>query len=228
MRRLLPEPAVELTVEEAYPGPLDRRDDRPWVGVCMVASIDGSIAFDGTSGGLSSDTDAAVLARMRWLADVTIVGAGTVQAEGYGPPKKPGQRIGVVTGSGNVDVGTELFTSGSAFVITGERGRRSLPSGVDVLCAGDDRVDLAAAIGMLGEVVERPDFVLAEGGGGLNGALVEADLLDELAVTTCPAAVGGSGPRLASGTDEAVGRYTAAQIALDDDGFVYTRWLRRR
>ncbi len=228
MRRVLPEPGVDLTVEEAYPGPLGTHPDRPWVGLCMVASIDGSIAFDGTSGGLSSDTDAAVLARLRRLADVTIVGAGTVAAEGYGPPKKPGQRIGVVTGSGNVDVETELFTSGAAFVITGERGRRSLPSGVDVLCAGDDRVDLAVALASLGTVVDRSDFVLAEGGAGLNGALIEADLLDELAVTTSPAAVGGTGPRLATGADETVGRYDATQIAVDDEGFVYTRWLRRR
>ena len=63
----------------------------------MVASIDGSTVVGGNSAGLSSPTDTAVLAQLRAIADVIVVGAGTVRDEGYGPPRKQGQRIGVVT-----------------------------------------------------------------------------------------------------------------------------------
>ena len=70
---------------------------RPWVGICMVASLDGATVVEGRSGGLSNPQDAAVLARLREAADVIIVGAATVRQESYGPPRKAGQRIGVVT-----------------------------------------------------------------------------------------------------------------------------------
>jgi len=228
MRRLFPEPGSEITVEEAYAAPLGAHADRPWVGLCMVSSIDGSIAVSGTSGGLSSDTDAAVLGRLRQLADVVVVGSGTVADEGYGPPKKPGQRIAVVTGSGNVDVESALFQSGAALLITTETTEVPTRPGLDVIRAGTDEVDLAAAIGALGAVVEGCAYVLAEGGAALNGALLDAGLLDELNVTTSATTVGGAGPRLATGADEQATGYDAAQIAIDDEGFVYTRWLRRR
>ena len=225
---MFPEPGSELTVDEAYSAPLGSHPDRPWVGVCMVSSIDGSIAVGGTSGGLSSETDAAVLGRLRRLADVIVVGSATVRDEGYGPPKKPGQRLGVVTGSGNVDVDTELFSTGAAFLITTEASVVPSRPGLDVVRAGTDRVDLAAAIMALDAVVDRCTYVQAEGGAGLNGALLDAGLLDELNVTTSPSTVGGQGPRLTTGAQENTIRYDAAQIAIDDDGVVYTRWLRRR
>ena len=97
MRRLLPEPADDISVDEAYSFALGDRPGRPWVGLCMVASIDGSTVVGGNSAGLSSDTDTAVLGRLRRLADVIVVGAGTVRDEGYGAPRKPGQRVGVIT-----------------------------------------------------------------------------------------------------------------------------------
>ena len=68
----------------------------------------------------------------------------------------------------------------------------------------------------------------AEGGPALNGALLDADLLDEINLTTSPATMGGDGPRLATGADAAARRFDVAQLAIDDQGFVYTRWLRRR
>jgi riboflavin biosynthesis pyrimidine reductase len=77
----------------------------------MVASLDGSTVVDGRSGALSSAADSEVLHTLRDLADMILVGAGTVRAEGYGPPKRTGQRVGVVTRTGRVDVTTPLFTS---------------------------------------------------------------------------------------------------------------------
>ncbi len=228
MRRLLPEPADDVTVEAAYPAALGARTERPWVGLCMVSSIDGSIAVDGVSAQLSSPTDAAVLAQLRSLADVILVGAGTARDEGYGAPKKTGQRIGVVTNSGRLDFTTALFSSGAGFVITSETSNFEVPADVEVLRAGKDGVDLSTALGRFADLVSSCSFVQAEGGAALNGALFDADLIDEVNVTTSPAAFGGDGPRLATGAPPIGHRFAVAQIAVDDESFVYTRWLRRR
>jgi riboflavin biosynthesis pyrimidine reductase len=228
MRRLLPEPADDLTVDSAYATPLGARPDGPWVGLCMVASIDGSIAVGGTSAGLSSPTDIAVLARLRRLADMIVVGAGTVRDEGYGAPRQPGQRIGVVTRSGRLDYDGELFASGAGFVITSEHGTSDVPAGIDVLRVGTTEVDLAGAIARLPAFAERTDYVQVEGGASLNGAMFESDLIDEINLTTSPATFGGSGPRLAAGAGAHSHHFEVAQLAIDDQSFVYTRWLRRR
>jgi len=228
MRRLLPEPADDITVDEAYGSPLHTPEDRPWVGLCMVASIDGSTVVDGTSAKLSSPTDSAVLNRLRGLADVIVVGAGTVRDEGYGAPRKVGQRIGVVSVSGRLDYGSDLFTSGAGFVISCATGAPDVPDRIDVLRSGTDAVDLATALGALPSFVGTANFVQVEGGAALNGAFFEADLIDEINLTTSPATVGGSGPGLASGSPAHANRYEVAQIAVDEQSFVYTRWLRRR
>lgn len=228
MRRLLPDPAQHVSVEDAYRTPLQSRVEGPWVGLCMVSSIDGSIAVAGTSAKLSSATDTAVLAQLRQIADVIVVGAGTVRDEGYGEPRKQGQRVGVVTSSGQLDFSTELFSSGAGFLITSERATPDVPAGVDVLRAGDESIDLVTAISQLHLVVDVADFVQVEGGASLNGALFEADLIDEINVTTSPATFGGDGPRLGTGATSHMHRFELAQLALDDESFVYSRWLRRR
>ena len=70
--------------------------------------------------------------------------------------------------------------------------------------------------------------VQAEGGAALNGALAQADVLDELNITTSPATVGGSGPRLTTRAADHTHRFELAQLAVDDEQFLYARWLRRR
>jgi riboflavin biosynthesis pyrimidine reductase len=193
----------------------------------MVASIDGSTVVSGNSAPLSSPTDSAVLHRLREVADVIVVGAGTVRDEGYEVPRKAGQRIGIVTRSGRLDLGEELFTSGAGFLIT-PRDATFDPGGVDVLRAGDGTVDLAAAIRRIPEIVPGCRIVQAEGGALLNGALLDGDAIDEINVTTSPAAVGGSGPRLATGGGDHRHRFDLAQLAIDEESFLYARWLRRR
>ena len=136
--------------------PRHRVGDRPWVGLCMIASLDGSTVVAGKSGGLSNPDDVAVLATLRRAADAIVVGASTVRQEGYGPPKKAGQRIGVVSASGNVDPASELFRSGAGFLIMPEDGPPP-PRAIEVVRAGRGRVDLALALARLDEVMARPD-----------------------------------------------------------------------
>jgi riboflavin biosynthesis pyrimidine reductase len=224
--RLLPAPAGPTTIREAYDVERPRPDDRPWIGLCMVASLDGSVTVDGLSGGLGNPNDLDVLLTLREYADAVIVGAGTVRGEGYGPPRHEGKRIGVVTNSGTVDATTELFRSGAGFVITSETAE--VPDGVECLRAGHDRVDLAAAMARLAEIVPDVQYVQAEGGPTLNAAFADADLVDEIDLTVSPMMVGGDGMRLTSGADEHVRRFELAHLLADTDGFVFGRWLRRR
>jgi riboflavin biosynthesis pyrimidine reductase len=232
VRRLFPEPAGDVSLDELYGAPVRRRvGRRPWVGICMVASLDGSTVVAGRSGGLSSPNDTAVLATLRRAADVIIVGAGTVRREGYGPPKKPGQRIGVVTATGDVDPDSDLFRGGAGFVIMPEDGAAP-PSGragpVDVVRAGRGRVDVASALAQLGDLIPAPTFVQAEGGARLNGSLLDADCVDELDLTISPLLVGGDGARVTSGAAAVTTGFELAHVLADEGSFLYTRWLRRR
>ena len=185
----------------------------------MVTSLDGTTVVDQRSSGLSSDADRTVLSTLRALADVVIVGAGTVRTERYGPPKKAGQRIGVVSHRGDLDPSMPLFTSGAGFLILPEDAP---PTTIDSVRAGVGQLDLAAALGQLDV-----QFVHAEGGPGLNGALLEADALDELNLTLSPQLAGGDGPRLTTHASALSRRMDLVHV-LEDDGYLFTRWVRRR
>lgn len=230
VRRLYPEPAGDVTIEEAYGGPPRVRvGTRPWVGMCMIASLDGSTVLGGKSAGLSNPDDVAVLATLRRAADAIIVGAATVRQEGYGPPKKAGQRIGVVTASGLVDPESPLFRSGAGFLIMPEDGGPAPvgPGGpIGVVRAGRGTVDLAAALTRLDAVMPAPTFIQAEGGPRLNGSLLEAGCVDELDLTLSPLLVGGDGPRVTARAAETVARLELAHLLIDERSFLYTRWLR--
>lgn len=65
---------------------------------------------------------------------------------------------------------------------------------IDVIVAGEDRVDLRAA---LEEMNARYGVtaVRADSGGALNGALLRAGLVSEVSVLIAPALVGGTSPR---------------------------------
>lgn len=225
IRRVFPDSAA-TTIADTYAQPLNQRSNAPWVGLCMVSSIDGSTVVGGKSSELSSTNDMAVLQGLRSIADVILVGAGTVRSEGYGPPRTSGQRVGVITRSGNVDTTLPLFTSGAGFIVTTDHTK--VADGVDVIRAGGESVDLSAVIERLCEVHPSPDFVQAEGGALLNGALLDADLIDEINLTTSPLCVGGSGPRLTTGAADHTARYELAQMVIDDQTFVFSRWLRKR
>jgi riboflavin biosynthesis pyrimidine reductase len=84
MRLLVPAPdAIDLV--GAY-GRLGRVEPgRPGVRLKMIATVDGAAALHGRSGALGGPADKALFALLRSLADVILVGAGTVRAEGYGP-----------------------------------------------------------------------------------------------------------------------------------------------
>jgi riboflavin biosynthesis pyrimidine reductase len=210
---LLPAAADDLTDSDldrvyAWPGAPDRL---PWLRANMVSTVDGAArAPDGLSNGISSDADQRIFGRLRGLADVVLAGAGTVRAEVYKPGRvraellerrrASGQGdvpvIAVVSRSLDLDLGMDLFArpTGRVVVITHEQSdpvRRARVADVaDVLLAGDDDVDLAAAVSALHAQGLRR--IHAEGGPHLLADLVAADLLDELLLSVTPVLAGGS------------------------------------
>ena len=117
---------AESLDENRLPGFYAYPDDPQscWVRGNMIASLDGGATADGKSGGLGGSGDRAVFALMRQLADVILVGAGTVRAENYsgvqfGPAQRQARRqrgqaevppIAVLTNSAMLDHDAKLFT----------------------------------------------------------------------------------------------------------------------
>lgn len=218
MRRLHPNPADPVTIHECYDVHRPVPHDRPWVMLCMVSGLDGSTVVGNTSRGLSSSTDQQLLLTLRTFADVILVGANTARLEGYGPPRGEHQRVAVVSRTGDFDFSLPIWTSGRAVLLMPEDAP-TVP--VPSIRAGVGDVDLDRVLRSLDAAV-----VQAEGGPALNGLLTAADLVDELNLTISPLVTGGSGPRTVTGAPELPRRMHLAHV-LEDEGFLFTRYVRR-
>ena len=236
MRQLLPTSADQVDLHQVYAHP----GDRPWVRANMVASLDGSAVKDGRSGGLGGPADKEVFGVLRSLCDAVLVGAGTARAEGYKAPRAKdaerrqaaGQRsapvLVLVTRGLDLDPGSALFAGAERTVVvtsaTSGRGARDrLAEVADLVVAGDDQVDVAAALDELaGRGLTR---VLCEGGPSLLGEVTAVGRLDELCLTISPQLVGGDGPRVLHGPDLDVDLAPAS--LLEADGVLLARYVRR-
>jgi riboflavin biosynthesis pyrimidine reductase len=221
MQRLYPTIASPVDVVAEYHAPQRHRHSqgRAWLGLCMVSSLDGSTVVDGRSGGLSSPADTSVLLALRNAADHILVGASTIRSERYGPPRKPNQRVIVVSRSGEgLDPAWPLFSSGAGVLLTS----LSAPTtALETVRFGEHDVDFNAALAAFDA-----DFIIGEGGPQLNAALLDAGLVDEVNVTFSPTMVGGEGPRLTHG---ALATSLPMELAhlLEEDGFLFSRYVRR-
>ncbi|WP_052667415.1 dihydrofolate reductase family protein [Nitriliruptor alkaliphilus] len=224
MRRLVPGP-LDLDLDAVYQGLVlaspPPAADRASVALGMVASVDGAVALDGTSGGLGGEGDRRAFLRLRDACDAILVGAGTVRAEDYGPPRAPAARAAareaaglapapqllVVTGRAALDPSARLFTAERdpgvppPVVVTSSTAPgeavASLAEVAQVATFGRDAVDLAAVLRWCHERGLRR--VLCEGGPALNGALLAGGLVDEVFVTLAPVLVGGDAARIVRG-----------------------------
>ena len=208
----------------------------------FIATLDGAAQGpDGRSGSINNATDRALFALQRALADVVLVGAGTVRAEGYGPaavdPLYAAARAGaghevapppIAVVSGRLDVGEAVLADARTIVVTtaaAPRARRDeLSERVDVAVCGDDELDLAAVLDALADRGHRR--ILCEGGPMLVGGLAAAGLLDEVCLTLAPFLRGGEAERMLR-TDvlAPMSRWAPASLILDEDGYLLGRWL---
>lgn len=227
---------------------------RPWIRANMVASADGAATVSGRSGGLSREADRTVFGVLRALADVVLVGAGTVRAEAYRPARvaerwawlregrPPAPPIAVLSRS--LDLGQDCALLTDTTGLTGTTGRArtivitvqaapadrkaAMARNAELIIAGEDRVDLRSAIAALAAMGHRR--ILTEGGPHLLGQIIEAGLLDELCLTMSPL-LAGSGPgRIVQGMPEDAERPGLAPLSLahviEDQGYLLCRYVR--
>ncbi|HSP74666.1 MAG TPA: pyrimidine reductase family protein [Cryobacterium sp.] len=216
----------------------------PHLRVNFIASLDGAATREGLSGGLGNADDKRVFDTLRMLADVIVVGAGTVRAEGYGgirlAPADAAWRVGhglpaqppvaVVSSRLDLDPGHPLFADAAVrpLVVTHaaspRRRREELAEVADVLICGEDAVDPRL---MLGELARRGlAQVLCEGGPQLFGAMIEADCVDELCLSVSPVLVAGLAGRTSAGV-VAVGREMSLLHVLTAGDMLFLRYARR-
>lgn len=245
MRQLYPEARDDVDPADCYDDPrrLQARK-RPWVFVNMVASADGATVVDGVTEQLGSPGDRHIFLLLRSLADAILVGAETVRAEGYGPPKVRSEfregrsargqaalpRIAVVTRSLRLDWSSALFSDDSSrpFVLApanadpARLGEASTCA--DVIAVGAPELDLGAALRQLSDDGIRA--LLCEGGPTLNATLLQQGLIDELCLTVSPSLVGGGGGAGIMGAaalPTVVGMHL--ESVLEEDGFLFLRYL---
>ncbi|WP_242089529.1 pyrimidine reductase family protein [Curtobacterium sp. DN_7.5] len=219
--------------------------DGPWLRVNFVTTLDGSASASGRTADLGGDDDLRVFDLLRRTADVVLVAAGTVRDEEYGPmvlhdadvawrrahgmPDHP--VFAIVSGSASLEATSRVFTeapvrpvvltSGSG--ASSERGR-ALAEVADVVACGDDSLDVTAAVRAL---VDRGlERIHCEGGPSFFGALIGADLVDELTLTVDPTLEGGEGPRIATASSPELRRMRPAHVLLGDGGVLLTRYVR--
>jgi len=222
---------------------------RCWVRANMIVSVDGGATLDGRAGGLAGRGDRALFKVLRDLADVVLVGAGTVRTENYSGAQLSvaarqnrqarGQAevppIAVVTASGALEPTSRLFTrtetppliftTNASFAATRDR----LQGRADVLDASTSDPIVVDPAAVLGQLAQRGlHRVLCEGGPTLLGDFVEHDLLDELALTVAPKLVGGGAPRMVTGRVPRTTDLRTAHILTDDQGYLYLRYTRDR
>ncbi len=216
----------------------------PLVRVNFIASLDGAATIGGLSGGLGNEDDKRVFDTLRMLADVIVVGAGTVRAEGYGGirlgPADAAWRVGqglpgqvpvaVVSSRLELDPGHPFFADAAVrpIVITHAGSpparRAELAEVADVLVCGESAVDpvlmVAALAGRgLGQI-------LCEGGPHLFGDLIAADCVDELCLSISPVLEGGGAGRIARGHSDAVREMSLLHVLTAGD-LLFLRYSRR-
>jgi len=222
---------IPAALRAAYGGPLaiPLRPDRATILMNFVSTLDGIVALgpgEQAGGGVISghnEADRFVMALLRAVADVVLMGAGTIAggsshqwtAEHLHPVSAPAFRewrgalglaeqptVVIVTGSGDIRLGRRGLDDTSVPVVlaTTTAGARRLagsvlPSHVRIEVAGSgDGLSAAEIATVLARVGGR--VVLSEGGPHLYGDLVAGDLVDELFLTVAPQIVGRGRDRL--------------------------------
>ncbi len=199
--------------EALNPGFLSRmRRQRPWVRLKVGMSLDGRTALaNGASQWITSDAARADVQRLRAEACAVLTGSGTQQADDprltvrdRACSRQP-LRI-LLDSTLQVPATARLLTGGGALVLTrqtlldrdAETGRRAdlLRSAGTVVqgvqeCedgTGQARLDLANVMAML--AAWPLNEVLVEAGARLNGALLQAGLVDECLFYVAPSLLG--------------------------------------
>ena len=169
---------------------------RPWVRMKVAASLDGRTALTGgESKWITGEAARADGHRWRARACAILTGVGTVQQDNpelsvraVATPRQP-HRI-VIDRHAQTPPTARVLSGGNALMVTAGERNPAWPPGVEHLVLPDSRgrVDLAALMTTLGE--REINELHVEAGGKLNGALLDAWLVDELLLYVAPCLIG--------------------------------------
>jgi 5-amino-6-(5-phosphoribosylamino)uracil reductase len=244
LNRLYPRPG-ETTAEDIV-AQLDlgsrAPDDRPYVAVNMVSTLDGRAATDGDTRGLGGDHDRELFHLLRTAADAILVGAGTVRIERYAEAVKNDdlrarrERHGLAPEQPTVIVSARLVlpsdlpllqAPGAPVIIAtaADHELEGVQANVTYERTADDLKLLLARL--------RADHgirsLICEGGPTLVSYMLAAGLIDELFLSLAPKLAGGgdeptitTGPALPEPVDADLVWLCEADHAL------FTRWRIRR
>lgn len=246
LNRLYPTPVRDAGDEELLDWYAPPAGNGQFVRFNFISSLDGSATHAGLSGALGGPGDKRVFSLLRRHADVILVGAGTIRAEGYAGEllDAPGQawraarsmaahpRLAVVSGSLDLDRRSELFSAS--------------PHRVLVLCSPAAPAERRAALAAVAEVIDCPidaggltpagiiaalsgqglRIIHSEGGPRLFASFQGADGVDSLCLSIAPKLVGGDGPRIASGTSGSELTPLSLQLLLEQDGELLAEYRR--
>ena len=194
----------------------------PFVLMNLAMTADGKIATANRAvSSFGSTRDHKHLLELRATVDAVLAGARTVDSAainlGPGPARFRRLRVQnglaeynlrvIASGSGSLDPGAEIFKHRFSPILILTTGRtsqaklRQLRAVADeVKVFGQAEINFCEAFSWLRGKwgVKR---LLCEGGGGLNDALFQAGLVDELHLTICPKIFGGrNAPTIADGS----------------------------
>ncbi|AZZ48800.1 pyrimidine reductase [Rathayibacter rathayi] len=219
---VLGEEGARAAVADAW-----RPADAVRVRLNMIASITGSsIGADGTSETLTNRVDRTILGVIREQADVVLVGAASVRAEGYRLPKRV--PLAVVSTSGNLAGHRLEMAEGSRVLLLVPESRgpvEGLPAGVEVVAVPSDSERLSVEALLDALAARGLHRVVCEGGASLSGQFLASGRVDEFCLTTSPRVVLPGLP-VATGAVDVDDAYSLVLLAADDRGAVYARWSR--
>ncbi len=184
--------------------------ERPYVILNMVMSADGRVTVEGTERGLGSSTDQRLMRELRFHADAVLNGAATLRTSGASPTvrdadleerrralgKSPAPLAAVISASGDLPLDTRFFRS-ERFESVVFLTEQTPPESRAAVAATGRRVVVLPAAGTLAAMLrwlrDEADcrLLLCEGGPTLNGALLDAGLVDEYFLTVSARLVNG-------------------------------------
>lgn len=205
-------------------------DGDEWLRLNLISALGGQIT--GPSGGSSDLTggiDRPLLRVLRAAADVVLVGAASVRAEGFVMPRQAPLAVATVSGD-----------------LAGHRFPSELePGGLLVVCPESAAGRLEAELGGRATVLPMPDGsggsaapvvtalrdagygrIVCEGGGRLASRLVAEGLVDEFDHSIAPVLVSPGAPLTTGEVPLTNARLTG--LLLDETDRLYARWALAR
>jgi riboflavin biosynthesis pyrimidine reductase len=211
--------AMPEELETLYGGALGFAGDRLFAN--FVSTLDGVVAIPSIPQShrlinRGNEADRFLMGLLRACADAIVIGSGTFHGSPHGrwtpeavyPPlatafaelrrarrRPPQPELVVLTASGSLDSGHPALERG-ALIVTTEAGenrlRGRLPPASSTVALGPDGVDVRRAVALLRE--RGHSLILSESGPHVFGAMLAADLVDELFLTLSPMLAGRPDP----------------------------------